>query len=95
MTYVEYKQLNPFQKFAHNFKKFIFAVPKTVANFFKAIGKAIAGFFVGIGKGFKNYGVTFAKGDWATKLSYIIFGGGDISKGKYYKGVIFLIAEVL
>ena len=95
MTYVEYKQLNPFQKFAHNFKKFIFAVPKTVAGFFKAIGKAIVSFFVAIGNGFKDYGVTFAKGDWATKLSYIIFGVGDISKGKYYKGVMCLLAEVL
>ncbi len=95
MTYVEYKQLNPFQKFAHNFKNFIVAVPKAIVNFFKALGRAIVGFFVGIGNGFKNYGVTFVKGDWATKLSYLIFGIGDISKGKYYKGILFFLSEVL
>lgn len=95
MTYVEYKQLNPFQRFAHNFKKFILNIPHALASFFKAIGHAIVGFFTGIGKGFKNYGVTFVKGDWATKLSYLIFGIGDIHKGKYYKGILFFLTEVL
>lgn len=95
MTYVEYKQLNPFQRFAYNFKNFIFNVPRAVAKFFKAIGRAIVKFFTGIGKGFKNYGVTFVKGDWATKLSYLIFGVGDIHKGKYYKGILFFLVEVL
>lgn len=95
MTYVEYKQLNPFQRFAHNFKKFILNIPHALAKFFKAIGHAFVGFFTGIGKGFKNYGVTFVKGDWATKLSYLIFGIGDIHKGKYYKGILFFLTEVL
>lgn len=95
MTYVEYKQLNPFQRFAHNFKKFFTNAPHAVAKFFKAIGRAIVKFFKGIGKGFKNYGVTFAKGDWATKLSYLIFGIGDFHKGKYYKGILYFLAEVL
>lgn len=95
MTFVEYKMLNPFQRFVYNFKKFIKAAPKAVANFFIMIGKAIVSFFVGIGKGVANYFKTFVKGDWATKFSYLIFGFGDIHKGKYYKGILFFLAEVL
>ena len=95
MTYVEYKQLNPFQKFAYKFKTFFKNLPGAVGRFFKGIGKAIVKFFVAIAKGFKNYGTTFVKGDWATKLSYIIFGVGDLHKGKIYKGLIFFAAEVL
>ena len=95
MTYVEYKQLNPFQRFAFNFKKIMKNLPRNIGRFFKTIGLAIAHFFIGIGKGFKNYGVTFVKGDWATKLSYVIFGFGDIHKGKYYKGILYFIIEVL
>ena len=90
MTYVEYKQLNPFQRFAYNTKKFFCNIPHAVAHFFTALGKAIVKFFVGIGKGFANYGKTFVKGDWATKLSYLIFG-----VGKYYKGILFFAVEVL
>ena len=95
MTFVEYKMLNPFQRFAYNFKKVLKSIPKSVGRFFVGIGKAIVKFFTGIGKGFKNYGTTFAKGDWATKLSYLIFGVGDLHKGKYYKGILFFITEVL
>ena len=95
MTFVEYKMLNPFQRFVYNFKKFIKAVPKSVASFFIMIGKAIVSFFVGIGKGVANYFKTFVKGDWATKLSYLVFGVGDLHKGKYYKGILFFLAEVL
>lgn len=95
MTYVEYKQLNPFQRFAHNLKRFIVNIPHAIGKFFKTLGKTIVKFFTGIGKGFKNYGVTFVKGDWATKLSYIIFGVGDLNKGKYYKGILYFLAEVL
>ena len=50
MTYVEYKQLNPFQRFAYNTKKFFCNIPHAVAHFFTALGKAIVKFFVGIGK---------------------------------------------
>ena len=51
MTYVEYKMLNPFQRFAYNFKRVLVSVPRAVGNFFKAIGKGIAKFFIGIVKG--------------------------------------------
>ena len=95
MTYVEYKQLNPFQKFAYNFKKFFKNLPGAVGRFFKTIGLAIVHFFVGIGKGFKFYGSTFVKGDWATKLSYVIFGFGSFHKGKRYKGILFFLVECL
>lgn len=80
MKYIDYVQLNPFQKFAYNAKNFFKALPGKVAGFFKAIGNAIVKFFLGIGKGFANYGKTFVNGDIMTKLSYLIFGLGDISK---------------
>ena len=95
MTYVEYKQLNPFQRFAHNFKRGLTNFPKKVAGFFVGIFSAIVGFFTGIGKGVANYFTTFVKGDWATKLSYLIFGVGDLHKGKYYKGILYFLTEVL
>ena len=87
--------LNPFQRFAYKFKKFFKAIPGAIGRFFKAIGRFFVKLFTGIGKGFKNYGTTFVKGDWATKLSYLIFGVGDLHKGKIYKGILYFLAEVL
>ncbi len=45
MKYIDYVQLNPFQKFAYNAKNFFKALPGKVAGFFKAIGNAIVKFF--------------------------------------------------
>ena len=46
MNYIDYVQLNPFQKFAYKLKTFFSAIPGAIANFFKAVGKVIVAFFV-------------------------------------------------
>ena len=94
MTYVDYKQLSPMQKFTYKLKKFFTSIPKAIGSFFKTIGLGIAHFVMGIIKGFKNYGTTFVKGDWATKLSYVIFGFGDLHKGKTYKGILYMLVQL-
>ena len=41
-------------------------------NVFKNAGSAIGRFFQWIGADLKEIGVTFAKGDWKTRISYLI-----------------------
>ena len=94
MKYIDYVQLNPFQKFWYNFKKFIVNLPSNIAKIFCAIGRFFKRIFVGIGKGFAGYGSRFIKGDWATKISYLIMGFGNIVRGQIVKGLIFLGTEV-
>lgn len=94
MKYIDYKQLNPFQKFAYNFTEFFKKLPGRVAAFFKAIGRFFVKLFTGIGKGVANYVTRFIKGDFAVKLSYLIFGFGNIVKGQIIKGLLFLATEV-
>ena len=48
MNYIDYVQLNPFQKFVYKLKSFFMAIPGALAGFFKGVGKAIVAFFVGI-----------------------------------------------
>ncbi|MCH5300441.1 MAG: sugar ABC transporter permease [Ruminococcus sp.] len=94
MKYIDYKQLNPFQKFAYNFTDFFKKLPGRVVGFFKAIGRFFVKLFTGIGKGVANYVTRFIKGDFAVKLSYLIFGFGNIMKGQIIKGLLFLATEV-
>lgn len=94
MKYIDYVNLNPFQKIGYNLKRFFLAIPHGLKVFFCAIGRFFKWLVLGIGKGFKNYFVRFGKGDWATKLSYVIMGTGNASKGQIIKGLLFLIIEV-
>ena len=93
MKYIDYIQLNPFQKFGYKSKNFFVNLPHNLAKFFIMLGNFFKRVFLGIGHGFANFGKRFAKGDWATKLSYLIMGMGNISKGQYIKGLLFLVIE--
>lgn len=94
MRYIDYVQLNPFQKMGYNLKTFFVNLPKNVARFFKFLGRKIAAFFCAIGRGFKNYGTGFVKGDWSTKVSYLIMGTGCMFKGQIIKGLLYLAVEI-
>ncbi|MCQ2520213.1 MAG: sugar ABC transporter permease [Lachnospiraceae bacterium] len=53
-------------------------------NFFKSIKDEVSDFFG-----------TFAKGDWKTRLSYVIMGAGNFLRGQIARGLVFLLFEVL
>lgn len=55
----------------------------------------VAAFFSALGSNFREIGTTFAKGDWRTKLSYLIMGFGPLLRGQIAKGLGYLIAEGL
>ena len=43
----------------------------------------------------KEIGIAFVKGDWKTKVSYVIMGFGQMLRGQVAKGITFLALEVL
>lgn len=94
MNFIDYVQLNPFQRFFYKLKEFFVNLPKNVANFFKLLGLKIAALVLGIGRGLKNYVLNFIQGSWSTKVSYVIMGFGIMVKRQILKGIIFLVAEV-
>jgi len=53
-------------------------------KFFKALKSEVSDFFT-----------TFAKGNWKTKLSYVIMGSGNLFNGQIARGLAFLAFEVL
>ena len=94
LTRSEYFKLNAVQKLLYNIFLFFCAIPPILAS----IGKAIWGGIKGFCKGIKNEIVdtvkTFGKGTWQTKVSYLIMGFGNLSRGQILRGLLFLIAEV-
>ena len=71
---LEYLKLNKLQRLWYNFLMFLAAIPV----FFVNLGKSIGRFFVKLGVGIKD-GIldifrTFKQGNWAVKLSFLVFG---------------------
>jgi len=92
---LEYLKLNKFEAFFYKLKLFICAIPLWFKNlginilkFFKNCGLAVRNEFVDIG-------TTFSKGNWAVKLSFFIFGFGNLYYGQIMRGILFLLFEIV
>lgn len=95
MNEIDYLAQGAFGRFRINFVKFFKKFPSNFVNFFKKIGKAIAAFFIWIGKDLADIGKTFVKGDWKTKISFLIMGFGSILRKQFVRGISFLATEAL
>ncbi|SFB75073.1 carbohydrate ABC transporter permease [Butyrivibrio sp. YAB3001] len=58
-------------------------------------GNPVGNFFVSLGNALKDIGVIFVKGDWKTKISYVIMGFGQIMRGQFLRGGMYLAIEAL
>lgn len=57
-------------------------------------GNKVSAFFKGIGADFADIGATFAKGNWMTKVSFLIMGFGPLLRKQFARGIAFLATEV-
>ena len=92
---LEFLRLSKGQKFLYKTGCFFASIPRGIANLFIGIGRFIAGLFAGLGRDIAEIFATFAKGDWKTKLSFLIMGFGSMARGQVLRGLLFLLFEVV
>ena len=95
LSSLEYLKLSKAQAFFYNLQLFFCAIP----GWFKGIGIAILNFFKNCGIAIKDEFVdiitTFTKGNWAVKISFLIFGFGNLYHGQIMRGLLFLLFEAV
>lgn len=92
---LEYLKLSRLQRLWYNFLMFLCAIPGYIFSGIKSVGRVIVRFVRGIKDGICDIGYTFAKGNWAVKLSFLIFGMGNLYYGQVMRGLFFLLFEVI
>ena len=92
---LEYLKLSKFEAFVYNFKLFLFAIPVWFKNIILMGVNAVKNFFVSIKEECVDISTTFTKGNWAVKLSFLIFGFGNLYYGQIMRGLFFLLFEVI
>lgn len=95
LTDLEYLRLSRWGKFVYGLTNFFVAIPHKLLNLLFAIGRFFRRIFFGVVNEFKFLGLTFAKGDWKTKVSYFIFGFGNLSRKQFIRGCLFLAFELV
>ena len=92
---LEYLKLNKFQAFIYNVKVFFCSIPKWLKNLVLSLWNLIKNFGIFIKEGAVDIITTFTKGNWAVKLSFIIFGFGNLYYGQILRGILFLLFEII
>ena len=92
---LEFLKLNKFQAFWYNVLMFFVAIP----GWFWGLCLSFWGFIKKCGRNIKkecvDIGTTFTKGNWAVKLSFFIFGFGNLFYGQIARGILFLLFEII
>ena len=92
---LEYLKLNKFQASWYNFVTFLCAIPGWFARLFIGIWNGLKDFVLDMRDGFVDIGTTFKNGNWAVKLSFFIFGFGNLYYGQIARGLLFLFFEII
>ena len=95
LTNLEYLQLSKFKRFLYKFASFFAAIPEKVLYFLKCVWNLIKKLCCKTIGVFKNIGTTFIKGPWQTKLSYLIMGFGNASRGQVLRGIFFFLFQLI
>ena len=95
LTDLEYLKLSKPRAFLYDLMMFLCAIPR----FFVKLGVSILNVIVGFGVAVKDEAVdivtTFKDGNWAVKLSFLIFGFGNFFYGQIGRGLLFLLFEAV
>lgn len=95
LTDLEYLKLSKLQRLWYNILSFFAGIPVWFAKLGKAIAEGVKNFFIAIKDEILDIVHTFTRGSWKTKVSYVVMGFGNISRGQILRGSLFLIFEVV
>ena len=91
---LEYLKLNKLQRFLYDAKGFFCAIPGWFIGLFVKFFGIVKDAAIRVKDGFLDIIMTFVKGNWAVKLSFLIFGFGNLYYGQIARGILFLLFEV-
>lgn len=95
MTDLNYLGLSKPRKLMYRTKRGFRNSGKAIKKFFRSIPTKISELFHKFISSFSVVGDATLYGDWKTKLSFIIFGFGNISRGQLLRGFLFLVYEIV
>lgn len=93
---LQYLKLGKMAAFWYNLKLFFLCTfPHWVVGLVLGLGNFFKKCGLGIKNQFVDIGTTFTKGNWAVKLSFFLFGFGNLYYGQIMRGLLFLFFELV
>lgn len=93
MSDLDYLKLNKWQQFCYKLKMFFVGIPAWFMRLFKKIGHAFKSFGLLVAENVVDIWTTFKNGSWSTRVSYLVMGFGNLVRGQWLRGLVFLLLE--
>ena len=94
-TDLEFLKLSRGKKLGYKIASFFRGIPKWFLNLFISIGNFFKKFGIGVKDTFVDIFMTFKKGDFKTRLSFVLMGFASIARGQILRGILFFLFEVV
>ena len=91
---LEYMRLPRYRRNLHRLANFITSIPHGIVSLIFAIGRFFKGLGIKFVEFFRTIIVTWKNGDYKTRISYFVFGFGNVSRGQVGRGIFFMIFEL-
>ncbi|MDY2727686.1 MAG: sugar ABC transporter permease [Candidatus Onthovivens sp.] len=95
MTTIEYLSLSKPQRILYKIANFFIMIPKGILSFFKKLPKKCRAIVKKLVNPFKNLYTYFARGDYKTRLSFLLMGFGQVTRHQYIRGIFNFIFEIV
>lgn len=92
---LEYLRLDKYRAFWYRFKLMLYAIVLGLRNTVRRVPGLVRRGFSAIKRGVVDITSTFRDGNWAVRLSFFIFGFGNIYYGQVMRGMLFLLFEAI
>lgn len=94
-TDLEYLKLSKIERFYYKFILFFVGIPTWFKNLGIKIWNAIKKFGIFVKNDFVDLIQTFKKGDYKTRVSYLVMGFGSVTRGQILRGILFFAFEAI
>ena len=90
---LEFLMLPKWRQWLYAFVCFLVDIPSGIWNGIKKIGSFIVKACLAVKNEAVDIVTTFTRGDWKTKVSYLVMGFGNLARGQILRGLLFLAFE--
>ena len=90
---LEFLMLPKWRQWLYAFVCFLVDIPSGIWNSIKKIGSFIVKACLAVKNEAVDIVTTFTRGDWKTKVSYLVMGFGNLARGQILRGLLFLAFE--
>ena len=95
MNDLEYLKMGKWGQKVYDLRQFFLKLPGRFVNGIMGLILTVVNLVKAFGAEIVDIVNTFIKGDWKTKVSFVVMGFGSFFRGQYFRGILFFLFQTV